>query len=253
MIRMIVTDLDETLLRTDKSISKYTIDTIKKVRKHGIKVIFATARGASTKSLIPYELFDGYVLMNGAKAYIGDKLIYNKTILSDIFTPFLQCLSSNKLKVATEVNGLHYSNFNVKEKWHYIDNFVITDFVDVPDGADKLYALIEHPAQLEIITSILPEELYLNLSRDNLAMIMHKEAKKINGVLEIANEYNISKDQIIAFGDDINDKEMLLNCGLSVAMGNAIEDIKKITDYICDINDNDGVAKWIDNELLKIL
>lgn len=46
---MVVTDLDETLLRTDKTISKYTIDILKSVRKQGIKIIFATARGDSTK------------------------------------------------------------------------------------------------------------------------------------------------------------------------------------------------------------
>lgn len=124
----------------------------------------------------------------------------------------------------------------------YLDNFIITDYMDVSGGADKLYAIIENLNQVDLINSILPDELYLNISRDNLAMIMHKEAKKINGILQIASEFNISKNEIIAFGDDTNDKEMLLNCGLSVAMGNAIEDIKISTDYICDINDNDGVA-----------
>ena len=76
MTKMVVTDLDDTLLRTDKSISKYTTDIINRVRDQGIKIIFATGRGASTKSLIPYELFDGYVLMNGAKAYVNNRLIY---------------------------------------------------------------------------------------------------------------------------------------------------------------------------------
>jgi hydroxymethylpyrimidine pyrophosphatase-like HAD family hydrolase len=74
MIKMIVTDLGDTLLRTDKTISKYTTNTINEVRDQGIKIVFATARGACTKSLIPYELFDGYVLMNGAKAYVSNRL-----------------------------------------------------------------------------------------------------------------------------------------------------------------------------------
>ena len=75
-------------------------------------------------------------------------------------------------------------------------------------------------------------------------------SKKINGVLQIAREFNISKNEIIAFGDYTNDKEILLSCGLSVAMGNAIEDIKISTDYICDINDNDGIAQWLDENIL---
>lgn len=251
MIKMIVTDLDETLLKTDKTVSQYTIDIIKKVRNQGIRFIFATARGSSTKNLISYELFDGYVLMNGAKAYINNRLVYDKTIPANIFIPLLQNLSNNNLKVAAEINGVHYANFNVKEKWSYIDNFVITDYRGVAGGADKLYAIIESPHQVDLINSILPGGLYLNVSRDGLAMVMNEEATKINGILKIADEFNISKDEIIAFGDDINDKGMLLNCGLSVAMGNAIENIKGITDYICDVNDKDGVARWVEKNILE--
>ena len=70
MIKMIVTDLDGTLLKKDKSMSQYTVDVIKQVRKLGIKVIFATAGENPVKLVVPFELFDGYVLLNGAKAYV---------------------------------------------------------------------------------------------------------------------------------------------------------------------------------------
>ena len=252
MIKMVVTDLDETLLRTDKSISKYTARIINKVRYQGIKVIFATARGGSTKSLIPYELFDGYVLTNGAKAYVNNRLIYDKTISADIFLPFLRGLSDKDMRVAAEIDEVHYANFSVKEKWGYIDNFVITEYSNIAGSADKLYALIENQNQIDIITSILPKELYLNLSRDNLAMIMHREATKFNGILKVARELNISESEVVTFGDDINDKEMLLNFGLGIAMGNSIDQIKMVADYICDTNNNDGVAKWLDENIIKV-
>lgn len=250
MIKMIVTDLDETLLRTDKSISKYTIDIIKKIRSKGIKVIFATARGDSTKSLIPYELFDGYVLMNGANAYIDNKLIYDSRISSDIFIPFLKYLSNKNLKVAAQIEGTHYANFSVKEKWSYINNFIITDYLNVQGNADKLYAIIEEKDQIDIIKLNLPKELYLYVSKDNLAMIMHKEARKSIGISKIASKFNICKNEILVFGDDTNDEDMFLNSGVSVAMSNAIDDIKALADHICDTNDNDGVAKWLDENIL---
>lgn len=251
MIKMIVTDLDETLLRSDKTISQYTIDTLRNVKHKGIKIIFATARGGSMRSLIPYELFDGYVLMNGAKAYINNHLVYNKMIPAEVFKPFLHILSEHNLKVAAEVNGVHKANFDVREKWPYVSNFVImNDLNDISDGADKLYAIIEHPDQVDIIQSNLPEEVYLNVSRDGLAMIMHHEAKKMNGIVAIANQLNITPREIVAFGDDVNDKDMLLNCGLSVAMGNALDEIKAISDDICLGNDDDGVAHWIENNIL---
>lgn len=251
MIKMVVTDLDETLLKTDKTVSQYTIDMIKQVSNQGIKFIFATARGSSASNLISHDLFDGYVLMNGAKAYVENRLVYDKTIPAHIFIPFLQTLSNHGLRVAAEINGIHYANFNVNEKWTYINNFVVTDYRDVAGGADKLYALIESPHQVDLINSIVPRGLYLNVSRDGMAMVMDEKATKINAILRIADEFNISKDEILAFGDDINDKAMLSNCGMSVAMGNALEDIKAITDYICDTNDNDGVAKWLEDHILS--
>lgn len=250
MIKMVVTDLDETLLKTDKSISEYTIDIINKVRSLGIKMIFATARGTSSKFLVPYELFDGYILLNGAKAYVNNALIYERMISPDIFAPFLYDLSNRNLKVAAEIDGVHYANFNVNKEWSYINNFIITDFIKISGSADKLYAVLENPSQVDIINLILPKELYLNLSRDSLAMIMHKEATKWKGILSIANGFNISKDEIIAFGDDINDKEMLLNAGVSVVMDNSIDEIKVIGDYICDTNNRDGVAKWLEENIV---
>jgi Cof subfamily protein (haloacid dehalogenase superfamily) len=249
--KMVVTDLDCTLLRTDKSVSRYTIDVLNRVRDKGIKVIFATARGSSSKLFVPYELFDGFVLMNGAKAYANNRLIYDRTIPFNIFMPLLRELSDRDLRVTAEIEGIHYSNFNIREKWSYIDNFIITDYSNVSGSADKIYALIENPSQVDIIAPLLPKELYLRITRDNIAMIMHKEATKLNGVLAVAKEFNISKSDIIAFGDDINDKEMLLNAGLGVAMDNSIDEVKMIADCVCDTNDNDGVAKWLDENILN--
>lgn len=68
--------------------------------------------------------------------------------------------------------------------------------------------------------------------------------------MAIANEFNIDKSEIVAFGDDMNDKEMLVSMGSGVPMGNAIEEVKMIADYICDTNDNDGVAKWLDENII---
>lgn len=87
--------------------------------------------------MVSYELFDGYILLNGAKAYVNNRLIYDRTISKDIFIPFLRELSDRNLKVAAEIGGIHYANFNVKEKWSFIDNFIVTDYVNVLGSADN--------------------------------------------------------------------------------------------------------------------
>jgi HAD superfamily hydrolase (TIGR01484 family) len=153
------------------------------------------------------------------------------------------------LRVAAEVNGVHYSNFRVSEKWDYVHNFVLTDYTNVSGSAGKLYALVENCEQIGFVKANLPKELRLNVSRDGMAMVMHREATKSNAILAIAQEFHISKNDIVAFGDDINDQEMFLTCGLSVAMNNAIDEIKEMADDICDSNDSDGVAKYLEKRI----
>lgn len=51
---------------------------------------------------------------------------------------------------------------------------------------------------------------------------------------------------VIAFGDDHNDIEMLRECGVGVAVANAIDEAKAVADYICDTSDNDGLARWLE-------
>ena len=62
MIKMIVTDLDETFLKTDKSVSKYTLEIFEATKNKGIQIVFATARGKSSEKLVPYQLFNGYMI-----------------------------------------------------------------------------------------------------------------------------------------------------------------------------------------------
>jgi hydroxymethylpyrimidine pyrophosphatase-like HAD family hydrolase len=60
----------------------------------------------------------------------------------------------------------------------------------------------------------------------------------------------IGQSEIIAFGDDVNDIDLLEFCEISVAMGNAVVEVKEMADYICDTNENDGVAQWIEKYVL---
>ncbi len=66
----------------------------------------------------------------------------------------------------------------------------------------------------------------------------------------IAEHYNVSTSTFAAFGDDVNDLEMIQNCGVGIAVANAIDEIKAVADDICDTNDHDGVAKWLEEHVL---
>lgn len=75
--------------------------------------------------------------------------------------------------------------------------------------------------------------------------IMAPNVNKGTGVVFLANYLGISKADTIAIGDDYNDLSMFAECGYSVAMGNALPDVKKRASQITDTNDNNGVAKFL--------
>ena len=79
-------------------------------------------------------------------------------------------------------------------------------------------------------------------------MVMHKDATKAKAIEELARIWGISQSEIVAFGDDLNDIDMLSYAGISVAMGNALDEVKAVADFICETCDNDGVAKWIESK-----
>lgn len=75
--------------------------------------------------------------------------------------------------------------------------------------------------------------------------VMNEGVDKGNAVKILAEKMNIDREDIIAFGDNYNDIEMIKFAGLGVAMGNAEEFIKQEADYVTDTNQDSGVAKAI--------
>lgn len=81
--------------------------------------------------------------------------------------------------------------------------------------------------------------------------ISHIKASKQHGVFEVAKILNITTHEIIGVGDGGNDLPLLMACGLKVAMGNAVQDIKEIADYIAPTIEEDGVADVIEKFIIK--
>ena len=252
-IKMIVTDLDGTLLKTDKSISPHTKSILERCRKSGIKVVYATGRGGSARQVAPSALFDGKITMNGATAKIDNDIVYSRLIPYQVARPILMACDKRGIRITSEISGMHYSNFPVSDFWSYLTNFAIVDFAQHEKDAEKMYSPAPTPEEKLFIEQLIPDSLYSVMTYDitgMMLMIMHKEATKAKAVAELARIWNISSKEIVAFGDELNDLDMLSYAGTGVAVGNALEELKSIANHICASNDDDGVAKWLEERVL---
>ncbi|MFP7737476.1 HAD family hydrolase [Priestia aryabhattai] len=83
-----------------------------------------------------------------------------------------------------------------------------------------------------------------------MLQFLPNNTSKGKAVLEVADQLNIDKSEIISFGDSYNDLEMISSTGLGVAMGNACDQLKEVANYITKSNKDDGVA-YVLEELIK--
>lgn len=256
MIKMLVTDLDNTLLRNDKSISDFTVDTLKKCQAKGIKVAFATARStqASLKFLERFtpDVFIGY---GGAISFAvneNNKVISRYDIPANVSSEIInKCLQEPEIPYILATNeSVAYTN-KINPSDTDASHYKCVDFSLYKDlNYLKISLVYNKSGIVERIASEYPMLDLMHYSGENLCRFANKNAVKWSAVKAVAEYYLIDTISITAFGDDLNDFEMLKNCGNGVAVKNSLNEIKAIANYICETNDNDGVAKWLEQHAL---
>ena len=253
-IQMLVTDLDGTLLTSDKTISEYTRTVLQRCRQAGIKVVYATGRLGSAEFFAPSALFDGKIIGNGATARIGDEVVYSCRIPHEVARPLLIACNTHGMKVASEANGTRYTNFRATDFWSDALEYTMTDFAQYNMDSEKIYLPQSSLENQVLVDSWLPDMLYSVMTTDPTGpflSICHKDATKAKAVAELARLWGIAPENIVAFGDELNDVDMLEYAGIGVAMGNAMDEVKQVAAYVCDTNDNDGPAKWAAAHILQ--
>lgn len=150
-------------------------------------------------------------------------------------------------RISIEYPHLKIANFDESELW-LAD--IIND-IDHPLDIDATKIVVNAGAEIyDKLCALLHNDIYAQLCEGRLILTMHRNATKWNAINAVTARFKISTLDITAFGDDINDIEMLRKCGIGIAVANALEEAKAAADYICDTNDNDGVAKWIEENVL---
>jgi Cof subfamily protein (haloacid dehalogenase superfamily) len=252
-VKMIVTDLDNTLLRCDKTVSEYTASVFYRCKEAGIKIVFATARPvrAVTKWLSINIQSDACIYHNGAVIHIGDKPFQETGIGHETVSKLLRTAKQlDDTRIAVEINDTLYVNFDASTIWPGVE-YTLTDFCGLTElPADKIIFFTADKTKISKIERLLGDHLYWEISENEVLMVMNKDARKRNAINALAMRFGMSLSEVVAFGDDHNDVEMLRECGIGVAVANAIDEAKAIADFVCETNDDDGVARWIEKRIL---
>lgn len=254
MKKLISLDLDGTLLNSNKKISLRNYNAIIMAKEAGHKIVFATARPyRAVVEVLPKELWDETIVcINGAQIYEGQTRIYERIIDKSEIRKFISAISKKHVGnyIAIETDEKLYSNSDSSEFFGNVENNIV-DVVNFDCGdTSKLVIGTKNIEDTEAIKNILPKGTRIIFTDNGLmGQIVPENATKLNGVLQVAKNSNIELKDVIAFGDDNNDFEIIQECGVGVAMGNAIPEIKKIADYITETNENDGVAVFLEKFL----
>ena len=114
----------------------------------------------------------------------------------------------------------------------------------------KLIEGISSPDDIGRIAALLSPGLYVQRCEETLALVMARSATKLNGIRQVAAAHGIPLEHVAAFGDDVNDVEMLRACGVGVAVANALSEVRTAADCVCGANDEDGMARWLEENAL---
>lgn len=269
--KLLVCDFDGTLYTNEFKVNQETIDAVEEFKSRGGKFVIATGR--LYQAIKPFaqlfKLTDEVITYQGSGVYDlkTDKILMSQEIDRDLAVEVYQFLYKNYSDISSPM--LFYDDKCIVEEENEY-NQIFANIVKVPlvVASKKLDEYVDQNnlnarkilclAQNEYIRGIIAnltqnfgDKLNINQSSKGLLECVNIKASKGNAVRWIAEKYGIPREQICAIGDAENDNSMIEFAGLGVAMGNAMEETKKVADLVCDTNNNNGVAKVIREILLK--
>ncbi len=252
--KLILCDLDGTLLRSDKTISQKSASVLEQCRRSGILIGFSTSRGRG--NVVPYEtqIQPDVLICNG-----GASVVYKN---KQIFTAEFTLEETRKiLKTAYEVCGDNteitldlidkmYWNRSFDKSTDYDKTAIYDDFRDFKIPAMKICVQTTDKEKASKIASCVQGCDMLPFSDIPWFKFSPKIATKENAISFLCDYLKIDPNEIIAFGDDHNDIGMLRMCGRGVAMENAIDEVKAVCDFVTKSNNDDGVAIFLEENLI---
>lgn len=267
-IRMIVTDLDGTLLQPDKTVSERSVRAISAAQDAGIWVLAATGRAIiDMATVLPPQLQELAVCSNGAVIYSAsaDQVLLERTISSTVIDTF--CRAMAELVPGTRFGVLVNGGYDfhpgpgyldlMEQGNHGRDKATLTEVSLAELAARPAVKLVARHAEVDVDELVVrcQELAHLGVlpTTSGVPFVEMSAAgvSKASTLDLLAVERGIGRDEVLVLGDSANDVEMIRWAGVGVAMANGVDAALAAADQTAPANTDDGVAVVIENLLAE--
>jgi len=272
MIKALFFDLDGTLLNSQKRVPDSAVEALGKCREKGIKIFSSTARSDRLDTTLGWterenDLFDGGVFCNGACVRAFGKTEYIFLDADDVAACVETVGEFRDVHMSLHMEDtLHAFNHELpREVW---GPWGVTEMNLLPLESScfthTMKILVYYNGLVEFDGDPLPTELFEQIKENcpnstvylsdggRTIQLAPKGMSKFIAIEKLRTRLGLEKDEVAAFGDDVNDIEMLSNHPHSIAMGNANPRVKEIAAFTTKTNDEDGIAYAI-KQYLKLI
>lgn len=286
MYKFVAIDLDGTMLDQYGMVTERTKLAIQKAKEKGINVVIASGRPIDSIKSIAKEIGADHYFIAGNGALIYDmkneEILYEKYMNKQKVLEIIRLCEENSISYniytqttiiakALKYNVLYYHKENLKKEENKRTKITIVDdiedYVTHLEEAQFLKMTICDESKV-VFQSIIRK--LRQIQEIEVLDVLHMSRKMIRqGTEEVPIEYHyteissgqvdkwyaieflmdklsLSREQIIAIGDNMNDKKMIEEAGLGIAMGGSTPQITEVADYVTDSNQNEGVAKALE-------
>ena len=260
--KLVAFDLDGTLLRRDKTISPRNRAAVAGLVAKGVRVVLCTGRPPRTAQVFAEQLalVDLGIVYNGGAVYnfAEDRALVRFDFPGEVARQAVQKMRAEHPGVMC---GLETSyGWFVDAKRYDLTRRGAVPYESEPDGVgdalnfirDEVTKLLfwhagETPETLNATLHGLP--VHGTWSMPGLLEIVGPEVNKRTALRRVAADMGFAAEDVAAFGDQHNDREMLVWAGFGVAMGNADKDVRDLADWVAGDADDDGVAEVVETWL----
>ncbi|MDF2926964.1 MAG: family hydrolase [Paenibacillaceae bacterium] len=264
MYKLIAIDLDDTLLNDQLDITEGTRASLAAAIEQGVVITVATGRMyASAKKIadklgleVPLITYQG-ALVKHAK---DGTVLYERNVPPEVVTYVFDYASRHGL----HLQAYHNDTLIAKEEnerliaYSKLNNMpyeIEPEFDKLAEKSAPKLLMIDEPERLDQVLvelkAAVGDRAHITKSKPHFLEIMHLEGTKGHALAHLAEHYGVRQEETIGIGDSWNDRELIVQAGLGVAMENAVDSLKEVADYITKSNNDEGVRHVIEKFVLN--